>query len=402
MTVYFSLLFHIYQPPIQIAPVIKQISNECYRPLIRSLKTYPNAKITLNINATLTEQLDDYGLNDIITGLSLLAYNGQIEFTGSSKYHALLPLTPPAEIKRQIKLNEDTNRHYFGKAYEPKGFFPPEMAVSPEIFPIIKEAGYEWVAMSGIGNPHQIFPTTTFHQTKEGLAIVFRDDKISNNISFGNTAVSEFLNQLRYRNTSEDYYVIIAQDGETHGHHVKNSFEAFINPLFTQLQKTDNVKLVTIGELMQKFPKHDIIEPKSSSWSTDIGDLNYDAPLPLWFHPDNAIHVLQHKIIMKTISLVTTAQQWQNEANPEQKHYYNVARTLLDRGQHSCQLWWASKRPWYSPDMIIRGLNEVFLSAVNARRSLPTSARNKDIYKTFTATIKELLDLQSELIIKLE
>ncbi len=402
MTVYFSLLLHIYQPPIQIAPVIKQIANECYRPLVRSLKQFPHAKITLNINATLTEQLDDYGLNDIITELSLLAYNGQIEFTGSSKYHALLPLTPPTEIKRQIKLNEETNRHYFGKSYNPKGFFPPEMAVSPEIFPIIKEMGYEWVAMSGIGNPHNIFPTTTFHQTKDGLAIVFRDDRISNNISFGNTAVPEFLNMLRYRNTSEDYYVVVAQDGETHGHHVKNSFEAFINPLFETLEKIDNVKMVTISELMEKFPKQETIEPKSSSWSTDIGDLNYEAPLPLWFHPDNDIHILQHKIIMKTISLVTTAQQWQNEANGEQQHYYNVARTLLDRGQHSCQLWWASKRPWYSPDMIIRGLNEVFLSAVNARRSLPDSAKSQDIYKTFTATLKELLDLQSNLILKLE
>ena len=402
MTVYFSLLLHIYQPPIQIAPVIKQISTECYRPLIQSLKRFPNAKITLNINATLTEQLDDYGLNDIITELSLLAYNGQIEFTGSSKYHALLPLTPPAEIKRQIQLNEETNRHFFGKSYKPKGFFPPEMAVSAEIFPIIKECGYEWVAMSGIGNPHNIFPTNTFHQTKEGLAIVFRDDKISNNISFGKTAVSEFLNQLKYRHTNEDYYVIIAQDGETHGHHVKNSFETFINPLFTELQKINDVKLVTIGELMAKFPKQDVIEPKSSSWSTDIGDLNYNAPLPLWFHPDNDIHVLQHKIIMKTISLVTTAQQWQSEADLEQQHYFRVARTLLDRGQHSCQLWWASKRPWYSPDMIIRGLNEVFLSAVNARRSLPSSARSKDIYQTFTKTLKELLDLQSKIILKLE
>ena len=402
MTVYFSLLLHIYQPPIQIAPVIKQVTQECYRPLIQSLKRHPNAKITLNINATLTEQLDDYGFNDIITELSLLGYNGQIEFTGSSKYHALLPLTPPAEIKRQIKLNEDTNRHFFGKSYSPKGFFPPEMAVSKEIFPIIKEMGYEWVAMSGIGNPHPIFPTNTFHQTKEGLGIAFRDDRISNNISFGKTGFIEFLNQLKYRNTDEDYYVIIAQDGETHGHHVKNSFEVFINPLFDELKRRTDVQLVTISELMSKFPKHDIIEPKASSWSTDIGDLNYNAPLPLWFHPDNEIHILQHKIIMKTISLVTTAQQWQNESSPEQKHYYNVARTLLDRGQHSCQLWWASKRPWYSPDMIIRGLNEVFLSAVNARRSLPTTARTKDIYKTFTSTLQELLELQAQIIMKLE
>ena len=61
MTVYFAFLLHIYQPPVQIAPVVKKIVNESYRPLINALRDNPHAKISLNINATLTEQLDDYG-----------------------------------------------------------------------------------------------------------------------------------------------------------------------------------------------------------------------------------------------------------------------------------------------------------------------------------------------------
>jgi predicted glycosyl hydrolase (DUF1957 family) len=402
MTVYFAMLLHIYQPPVQIPSVIKKIANETYRPLIKSLKENPIGKITLNINAVLTELLDDFSLNDIIDGFALLGYNDQIEFTGSSKYHALLPLTPPAEIERQIKLNEETNRHYFGKVFNPKGFFPPEMAVSPEIFPEIKNSGHEWFAMSAVGNSSDIFPTTTFHQTKEGLGIAFRDDRISNSISFEGTGADKFLETLKYRNTDEDYYVIIAQDGETYGHHMKNSFEVFFNPLLRSLTKREDVKMVTISELMEKFQKGETIEPKVSSWSTDIGDINYGASLPLWYHPDNLLHRLQHKIIMKTSSMVITAQQWQNYSSTENKHNYHVARIFLDRGQHSCQQWWASKRPWYSPDMILRGLNELIISAVNARRSIPINDESKDIRRTFDDALDEILELQKELIMNLE
>ena len=69
MVVFFSFLFHIYQPPVQIAPVVKQIVNESYRPIVEALKSHPEAKITLNINGTLTEQLHDFGYDDLIEGI---------------------------------------------------------------------------------------------------------------------------------------------------------------------------------------------------------------------------------------------------------------------------------------------------------------------------------------------
>lgn len=123
MTVYFAFLLHIYQPPVQIAPVIKQIVKESYRPILDALREHPEAKITLNINATLTEQLDDYGFRDIIEGIATLASRDQIDFTGSGKFHPLLPLIPEPEVIRQIQLNTKTNRQYFGSVYQPKGFF---------------------------------------------------------------------------------------------------------------------------------------------------------------------------------------------------------------------------------------------------------------------------------------
>ena len=48
MVVYFAFLFHIYQPPVQIPAVIKQIVKESYKPIIEALREHPEIKITLN------------------------------------------------------------------------------------------------------------------------------------------------------------------------------------------------------------------------------------------------------------------------------------------------------------------------------------------------------------------
>ena len=97
MTIYFAFLLHIYQPPVQIPSVINQIVKESYKPIMEALKNHPEAKITLNINGTLTEQLHDFGYDDLIGLITTLASKGQIEFTGSGKFHPLLPLIPEPE-----------------------------------------------------------------------------------------------------------------------------------------------------------------------------------------------------------------------------------------------------------------------------------------------------------------
>ncbi|MFX0060247.1 MAG: hypothetical protein ACFE8J_18275, partial [Candidatus Heimdallarchaeota archaeon] len=243
MVVYFAFLFHIYQPPVQIPAVIKQIVEESYKPIINTLHNHPEAKITLNINGTLTEQLNDFGYDELIESISILAKRGQIEFTGSGKFHPLLPLIPEPEIKRQIRLNNATNRHFFGKVFNPKGFFPPEMAISEEVLDTVKKSGFEWIIMSGIANTLPEFPTTFVSQHKNGLTLIFRDDYISIDCAFDKiNNIDTFISRLYYKHTSEDYYIILAMDGETFGHHVKHAINDFLNPLFDNLPHRNDVK----------------------------------------------------------------------------------------------------------------------------------------------------------------
>ena len=400
MVVHFAFLFHIYQPPVQIPAVIKQIVNESYKPIIDALRDHPEVKLTLNINGTLTEQLHDFGYDDLIGAITTLASRGQIEFTGSGKFHPLLPLIPEPEIKRQITLNNETNRHFFGKLYNPRGFFPPEMAVSEEVFKIVKKAGFDWMIMSGIANMLPEFPTTNISIHPNGLKVLFRDDYTSIDCAFDKiNNVDAFITRLYYKHTSEDYYVILAMDGETFGHHVKHAIKDFLIPLFGALPHRNDVKICTISEIVDRFPKGLTQVPRDSSWSTMPYDIVSDIPFPLWFDPNNEIHIEQHRFFMYALTLIHLAAKYRDGMNEEKKRIFDNARSLLDRGIHSCQQWWASRRPFYSPDMILRGLNEVLMASVNAKRSIPES--NPDIKEAMELIMEDMLKAQNKIVLSL-
>ena len=140
--IYWVPLLHFYQPPTQLHWVLDKICNESYRPLIKIFHDNPSAKVTVNINAVLTDLLWDHGKRDIIRGLAELAEKEQLEFTGSGKYHPILPLIPQTEMKRQIIQNYQSNKRMLGNIFSTKGFFSPEMCYSQEIVKPIVESGH--------------------------------------------------------------------------------------------------------------------------------------------------------------------------------------------------------------------------------------------------------------------
>ena len=135
--IYWAQLLHFYQPPTQSPGVLRKIYRESYKPLIEVLLKYPQARITVNINGVLTEMLHDCGHDDIIDGLKRLVERGQIEFTGSGKYHPILPLIPRKEVERQIYLNSVTNGYFFKNLYD--CFFTYDRS----FFVLVLETGYD-------------------------------------------------------------------------------------------------------------------------------------------------------------------------------------------------------------------------------------------------------------------
>ena len=152
---------HIYQPPTQKPIWVKRIADECYRKLFKGLLEIPRVRLSLNINSILCELLEQNGAMDVILNIKKLVERGNIELTGSAKYHAFLPLLPESEIERQILLNEEGLNRYFGKGWKKGGFFSPEMAYSKKVAGVAERLGYRWIIIDEMGFPEGKEPKKT-------------------------------------------------------------------------------------------------------------------------------------------------------------------------------------------------------------------------------------------------
>ena len=423
--IYWAQLLHFYQPPTQTPSVLDKICHESYKPLIEVLLQYPQARVTVNINGVLTEMLHDCGHDDIIDGLRQLAKKGQIEFTGSGKYHPILPLIPKKEVERQIQLNSRTNRRFLGKAHEPQGFFPPEMCYSKEIVPPILNSGHQWVIVSGIACPDS-WPVDVIHYIKEGnkrLVVFFRDDIISNEISFRAVEPAEFLDNLKQiKGDKETIYVVTAMDAETFGHHIQHWEELFLAEVYEQIQPsretfaslkqatvlahqhslfledakiTQEVQAVTISQLVELFSVGEAVEPRASSWSTSHEDLASGNPYPLWMEKGNEIHRLQWEHLDICLELVNKAMEVSD--SDETKRFVTIARGLLDRASHSCQFWWASRRPMWDINLVHKGLLEQWQTIVNAYRAINLSQTDEDVKREYYHKLVAARDLRNKI-----
>ncbi len=355
-------VIHIYQPPTQTRAIVEKVYAEAYQKIAGILTAFPDARLTVNISATLTEQLQRYGLTGVLDTLGELAAARQIEFTGSAKFHPILPLIHPREAERQIRLNEETNRELLGTSYRPRGFFLPELCYSRTTAELIERLGYDWLILDEIAYHGRLgwlrpFEQCVYALPGSRLKVVFRNRRVSNLISFGGMPRgAEFLQELERLRIRGDSacYLITATDGEVYGHHRKGQ-----EKMLSDLYRTRAVETSTISELVNTAEVGETVEPVASSWSAGEDELNADIPYPQWRFPGNPIHQRQWRLA----GLVTTAMH-QAEAEGEVEP---AVRARLDEGLHSCQFWWASARPWWNVEMIRKGA-ERLVSAVDGLR----------------------------------
>lgn len=423
--IYWAQLLHFYQPPTQVPSVLKRICDESYRPLLQVFEEYPDARVTINFNGVLTDMLMDCGHKDVIDGLRSLAENGQLEFTGTGKYHPILPLMPKEEVKRQIGLNTQTNRRFFGKAYAPQGFFPPEMCYSQDILQPIIKSGYRWVVLSGIACPAE-WPLDIIYRAEcneQEIAVFFRDDVLSNRISFQDLGAKEFIAHLEeWQGKRENIYVVTAMDAETYGHHIQGWERTFlakvyeeIEPpaepleevtqakalagqhaaLLTNSEAAGKIQMVTISQLLDLFPQGQPIEPRPSSWSTTADDMQAGNYYPLWQDKRNEVHRLQWEHLGICIEVVNKALECADNKGSRQSA--TIARGLLDRAEHSCQMWWASNCPMWDINLIHMGLLDQLRTVVNAYRAINKSGASEETRREYYYRTVAARDIRSKL-----
>lgn len=350
---FWSNFLHFYQPPNQQKDILERIVNESYRPLMRIFRDNPQAKATININGGLLELLEEDGYKDVVNDLRKLLRRGQIELTGSAKYHAFLPLLPENEIRRQIEINEETLRRYFGE-WKKKGFFPPELAYDFNLARIVKEMGYEWIVAAQIAFGSEIPRFDRTYKVKDlgDFKIFFRHKQASVLILSGITrSVESFFAELDANLLAANHYILTIMDAETFGHHRPG-----LQDLLFEFYKKggEDLQPILVSDLPKYFSEVYEVAPRASTWSNEEQDFWLDkekkvaaqSPFLLWKDRSNPIHKLQWEFVEFVLRTI-------------QSEKLKKVRDMLDRALSSDMFWWASAKPWWSLEMIESGAYEL-------------------------------------------
>ncbi|MCD6310291.1 MAG: hypothetical protein J7M18_06215 [Candidatus Eremiobacteraeota bacterium] len=385
-----GFLLHLYQPPNQFHNVLKRVVSECYNPLFDLINSRNDANFTINICWSLTEKLIQHGMDDVLDKIKKAMETGRIEITGSAAYHALLPLIPRDEAKRQVDLNFDSHRKIFGPLYKPRGFFPPEMAIDPQTLDIISEAGYDWTITDDIPfsliNRHVPY---NYIATVGELGVLLRSNLWSNKISLDKDKkgkphrgkeIAEWLKSgLDMWIRGRDGYIILAMDGETFGHHIKGYIEDFLVPFLDAL-KEYRIRMEHLSTIYDIFPRREEKIPPGS-WSTseeDFWECNF---FPLWKNKYNRPQKLLWELTGLAVSGARRIQE------------------LLDRSLNSCTFWWIGTHPdELSPitsmgiDMLIEVIRQANPSAIPRAIEL-----KRELEEEFARHRKQLLEKRLEM-----
>lgn len=334
-----GLLLHFYQPWWQFPTVLRQIVDQCYRPIIKLLNDIDGFCFTANVNLSLLDHFIEKDFSDLVIGFREAVNDGKIELMGSPAQHPIMPLIPEFLQRAQIEEDENRKKNQFGIKRNSQGFYLPEMAFTRKDIGLLRDYGYRWTVIDdkifGVKNPGSV----PFNHiiTYEGFKVFMRSRTWGNFISFDHPDFNEFRSRLDHDFMSwskgAPAYLIIAMDAETFGHHPGNLFERLLKPMLLNWAGSKIMPVETIGH---NFPTRSISYLSDSSWSTELDDLDRSNPYPLWKSRFNIYHLKLWELVEMTY-----------------KHFDKCREDCL-RITSSCHWWWISRNNW-NPDFMKKG-----------------------------------------------
>ncbi len=217
--------------------------------------------------------------------------SGQIEISTTPFYHPILPLLydsdmasrcmPHAKLPRRFNYPQDAQaqllksveycRRVLGNA--PRGLWPSEGSVAPELIPLMKQAGFLWTATDeailshslDTTGPYDLFQPYRIEVEGSAIDMIFRHHELSDLLGFvyhknvPEVGVQDFMNRLRSLSASlQDMdrppLVAIILDGENPWEYYKDGGESLLYGIYQGIVDDPDIELVTVGDYLKEFP----------------------------------------------------------------------------------------------------------------------------------------------------
>jgi alpha-amylase/alpha-mannosidase (GH57 family) len=310
-----------------------------------------------------------------------LREQGIIEMITTPFYHPILPLiidnhsalraspglplprrfTYPQDASVQMRLACDQYRGLFGD--QPKGVWPSEQAVSPEVIPLFCSYGFEWtisdeqilakslgeeINRDGYGhvlNGDLLYRPYRVSGGGAEMAMVFRDHHLSDRIGFEyqnfrpEDAAADLVHRLHKirENLSwspDVHLVTISLDGENAWEWYQGDKGPFLHSLYRRLSEDPTLKCVTVSEhLAAHPPTRRISRLFSGSW--------VDHSVTRWIGTENKNVLWDYLLYARE-----AVERYSESAAPDPDKLQKALRAIYI-AEGSDYPWWIDSMPYY-------------------------------------------------------
>jgi len=231
------------------------------------------------------------------------AERGQIEISTTPFYHPILPLVYDSDFARRCMPGralpprfshpEDARAHLAAAVAQhtevfgapPRGIWPSEGSVCPELVPILHDLGLEWFAtdeeilwrsLGGQRNRNDLYQAYRVQQGGAEVSAVFRERSLSDFIGFtaarnAPDRAADFLlghlEQIARHSGEDDPLCAIILDGENCWEHFTDGGRAFLDALYRRISRHDQLRPTGFHAYLQGHPpRRALSQLQTGSW----------------------------------------------------------------------------------------------------------------------------------------
>jgi 4-alpha-glucanotransferase len=294
--IYHALVLNLHQPAGNLEGLLHDNEWEAREILLaldripRSLWEFEDvARVHLALSGTLLETLSNpefqqrvYGIVKCGDLLWQLQNNKTFQILGTGYYHPVLPLIPAADREAHMARWLGIARHLFWRN-QFSGFWPPEMAFTMELIPLLKRLGYRYVLVDS----NHVEPVTPMrweevryrpHLARYGedeIIVVVRDRELSYAQESGMDP-GWFINEAhqRTRHCTVPPLITTCTDGDNGGwfrnlNSNSNFWGVFYQPLLERVKrKQTQIKPVFIDDYLNEHGPHGYVTVREGAWNT--------------------------------------------------------------------------------------------------------------------------------------
>ena len=264
---YWCHFINLAQPPNKGDDYLRKAVRQVYQPLLDLFESNPSAHLTANIDGDLAKRLDALGEASVLERFAVLSASGRIELTASAYGSPVLGVLDAGEMERLIDKNTDVNKRLLGDAFDPKGFFPPEMSYDYPMVPVVRKLGYQWILMdemSHTGKPGTLEPDRLYaFDNAPEVKLVFRDRSRSTGIIYGSFKTARDFTASLEGQPSNGTYVLTGTEADLYGMR-RTGPRDFLEDMIKQAP----CEMLTVSELLEKITKVEPATPVPASWSS--------------------------------------------------------------------------------------------------------------------------------------